>query len=135
MKKVFITLLFLCFGGLVMAQEANETEFKMSLGDTIVWTPFADCNILGYNIKGPKVISFKPVHFGEKIEIIAKKVGKSSIIASCQDNGNEAVASITVIDPNDVPVVVEKPVKPATKAFTATYKFNPPTNNYFITIY
>ncbi len=134
MKKVLITLMFLCLGGLVMAQEANETEFKMSLGDTIVWKPFADCNALGYNIHGPKVISFKPVHFGEKIEIIAKTVGKSSIVATCQDNNTEAVANIIVSDPNDVPVIAEKPVKPATQAFTGTYKFNPPTDNYFVTI-
>ena len=134
MKKVFITFIFLCLGGLVMAQEGNETEFKMALGDTIVWKPFANCNMLGYNIKGPKVISFKPVHFGEKIEIIAKTVGKSSIIATCQDNNTEAMANIIVFDPNDVPVIAEKPVKPATQTFTGSYTFNPPTNNYFITI-
>ena len=134
MKKALIAMLFFCLTGFVMAQEANETEFKMSLGDTIVWTPFADCNMLGYNIKGPKVISFKPVHFGEKIEIIAKKVGKCSIVATCQDTNLEAVASITVLDPNDVPIITEKPVKPETLPFTSTYSFNPPKNNFFITI-
>ena len=134
MKKILITFMLLSLGGIAMAQETNETEFKMALGDTIVWKPFADCNMLGYNISGPKVISFKPVHFGEKIEIIAKKVGKSSIIATCQDNDTEAVANIIVNDPNDVPVIAEKPVKPATLPFTGTYKFVPPANNYFITI-
>lgn len=134
MKKVLISLLFLCFGGLIMAQEANETEFKMALGDTVVWTPFAGCNMIGYNIKGPKVISFKPVHFGEKIEIIAKKIGKSSIVATCQDNDTTATANFIIFDPNDVPVVAEKLEKPATMPFTGTYKFTPPTNNYFITI-
>ena len=74
MKRVLIAMLFLCLTGFVMAQEANETEFKMSLGDTIVWKPFENCNMLGYNIKGPKVISFKPVHFGEKIEIVEPDV-------------------------------------------------------------
>ena len=135
MKKVLITLLFLCFGGLVIAQEeAKETELKLSLGDTIVWKPFADCNMLNYNIKGPKLISFKPVHFGEKIEIVAKKVGKSSIVATCQDNGTTAMANIIVFDPNETPIIAEKPVKPAVLAFTATFTFTPPTNNYFITI-
>ena len=109
MKKVFITFIFLCLGGLVMAQEGNETEFKMALGDTIVWKPFADCNMLGYNIKGPKVISFKPVHFGEKIEIIAKTVGKSSIIATCQDNNTEAMANIIVFDPTMCPSSPKSP--------------------------
>ena len=134
MKKALIAMLFLCLTGFVMAQEANETEFKMSQGDTIVWKPFDNCNMLGYNIKGPKVISFKPVHFGEKIEIIALKVGKSSIIATCQSYDTTAVANIIVYDPNDVPVEVEKLEKPATLPFTGTYTFTPPTDNYFITI-
>ena len=134
MKKALFTLALLCLGCIVTAQEANETEFKMSLGDTIVWKPFADCNMLGYNIKGPKVISFKPIKFGDQIQIIAKKVGKSSIVATCQDNDTEAVASITVFDPNDMPVIAEKPVKPETLPFTSTYSFNPPKDNFFITI-
>ena len=134
MKKALIAMLFFCLTGFVMAQEASETEFKMSLGDTIVWKPFENCNMLGYNIKGPKVISFKPVHFGEKIEIVAKKVGKSSIIATCQSYDTTAVANIIVFDPNEAPVIVEKLEKPATLPFTSTYAFNPPTDNYFITI-
>ena len=137
MKKALFTLMLLCFAGLMTAQEAEETnvtEFKILLGDTIVWKPFSDCNMLGYNITGPKVISFKPVHFGEKIEIVAKKVGKSSIVATCQDNGTEAVSVIYVSDPNDLPIVAEVPVKPETMPFTSTYSFNPPTDNYFITI-
>ena len=134
MKQALFTLVFICLGGLLLAQEKNEMEFIMTVNDTVVWKPFEDCNMLGYNISGPKVISFKPIHFGEKIEIVAKKVGKSSIIATCQDNNAEAIASITVIDPNDIPVVEEKPVKPATQPFMGTYNFNPPSNNYFITI-
>ena len=134
MKKALFTFVLLCLGCIVTAQEANETEFKMSLGDTIVWKPFGNCNALGYNINGPKVISFKPVHFGEKIEIVAKNVGKCSIVATCQDNDTEAVASINVLDPNDVPNNAGKPVKPETLPFTSTYSFNPPTNNFFITI-
>ena len=34
MKKALFTLMILCFAGLVMAQEANENEFKMTIGDT-----------------------------------------------------------------------------------------------------
>lgn len=134
MKKILFTLMILCFAGLAIAQEANETEFKMALGDTVVWEPFEKCDAIGYNIKGPKVINFKPLHFGEKIQVIAKKIGNSSIIATCQDNDTEAVANFIVYDPNEVPVVIEKPVKPATKTFTGTYKFAPPTDNYFVTI-
>ena len=134
MKKTLITMLFLCLTGFVMAQEKNETEFKMAMGDTLVWKPFDNCAMNGYSISGPKVISFKTIEMGDQIQIIAKSVGKSSIIATCQDNDTEAVAKITVFDPNDVPVVAEKPVKPETLPFTDTYNFNPPTDNFFITI-
>ena len=134
MKKALFTFILLCLGYMVIAQETNETEFKISLGDTIIWKPFTECNMLGYNIQGPKVISFKPIKFGDQIQIIAKKVGKSSIVASCQDNDTEAVANILVFDPNDVPVIAEKPVKPETQSFTNAYSFNPPMDNYFITI-
>ena len=134
MKKVLFTFMILCFCGLVMAQESDKSEFKMAVGDTVVWTPFDNCDNIGYNVKGPKVISFKPLHFGEKIQVIALKVGDGSIIATCSDDGTKAVANFIVFDPNDTPVVAEKPKKPATKAFTGTYKFNPPTDNFFITI-
>jgi hypothetical protein len=134
MKKALFTLIILCFAGLVTAQEANETAFKMALGDTIVWTPFEKCDAIGYSIKGPKVISFKPLHFGEKVQVIAKMIGNGSVVATCQDNDTVAVANFTVFDPNDVPVIAEKPVKPATQTFTGSYNFNPPTDNYFITV-
>jgi len=134
MRKALFTLMILCFAGLVTAQEANETEFKMALGDTIVWMPFENCNAIGYNIKGPKVISYKPLHFGEKIQVVAKTLGKGSVIATCQDDDTEAVANFIVFDPNEVPVIAEKPVKPATQPFTGTYTFTPPADNYFITV-
>ena len=130
MRKAIITCMFLCFAGLAMAQE----EFKMSLGDTIVWRPFDSCNMISYNIQGPKVISFKPLHLGEKIQVIAMKVGTGSIIATCTNQDLESVANFIVYDPNDVPVVVEKPVKPETMSFTGTYTFNPPTDHFFVTI-
>jgi hypothetical protein len=106
----------------------------MALGDTVVWRPFDNCDNTGYEINGPKIISFKTVKFGDCIQVIAKRVGKSSIIATCNDSNDQAVARFTVFDPNDVPAVVEIPVKPATQSFTGTYNFNPPTDNFFITI-
>jgi len=126
--------MILCFCGLVTAQEINKNEFKMALGDTVVWRPFDNCDNTGYEINGPKIISFKTVKFGDCIQVIAKRIGKSSIIATCNDSNDQAVARFTVFDPNDVPAVVEIPVKPATQTFTGTYKFNPPTDNFFITI-
>ena len=133
MKKALFTFMILCFCGLVTAQETNETEFKIALGDTVVWKPFDNCDNIGYNIKGPKVINYNPVKY-DCIQVIAKNVGNSSIIATCNDNNTEAVANFIVFDPNDVPVVAEKPIKPASQTFTSTYKFNPPTDNFFITI-
>ena len=126
--------MFLCFCGLVTAQEINKNEFKMALGDTVVWRPFDNCDNTGYEINGPKIISFKTVKFGDCIQVIAKRVGKSSIIATCNDSDDQAVARFTVFDPNDVPAVVVIPEKPATQTFTGTYNFNPPTDNFFITI-
>jgi hypothetical protein len=134
MKKVLLSFMILCFCGLVTAQEINKNEFKMALGDTVVWRPFDNCDNTGYEINGPKIISFKTVKFGDCIQVIAKRIGKSSIIATCNDSNDQAVARFTVFDPNDVPAVVEIPVKPATQTFTGTYKFNPPTDNFFITI-
>ena len=126
--------MFLCIASIAMAQETNETEFKMAKGDTIVWMPFEQCDAIGYNVKGPKIINFKPIKFGDHLQIIAKEVGKSSIVATCNDNGAMAKANIIVFDPNDVPVMAEKPVKPATQPFTGTYQFNPPTDHFFVTI-
>ena len=126
--------MILCFCGLIMAQETDKKEFKMALGESIVWKPFDNCDNIGYDVNGPKIINFKTVKLGECIEVTAKSVGKSSIVATCNDNSTMAVASFVVFDPNAVPVVVEKPVKPATQTFTGIYKFNPPTDNFFITI-
>ena len=134
MKKSLYTLVFLCLASIAMAQEAKENEFKMAKGDTIVWMPFEKCDAISYNVKGPKIINFKPIKFGDRLQIIAKEVGKSSIVATCNDNDTTAVVNVIVFDPNDVPVMAEKPVKPATQPFTGAYQFNPPTDHFFVTI-
>lgn len=133
MKKT--TLFLLVWAGLTSMLLAQEPqELRMAIGDTVVWQPFEQCDNIGYSISGPKVISFTHLHWGEKIQIIAKKAGQSSIIAKCNDNGTNTMVEITVVDPNDVPVVIEKPMKPATLPFTGTYRFTPPTDHFFITI-
>lgn len=134
MKKLLLTASVLCLCGMLWAQDKEKTEFKMTVGDTVVWKPFADCNTLGYNVSGPKFISFKPIHFGEKVEIIAKQAGNSHITATCTDNDSIAVAYFIVNEPYSEAAIAEKPVKPATQPFTATYNFNPPTDHFFITI-
>lgn len=125
-------MMFLCAAGMAIAQE--ETKFEMFLGDTLVWTPFGACDNLGYNISEPKLIGVTPLHYGEKVEVIANRIGKCYIVASCNDDTTQAILDIVIKDPNEAPVVVEMPVKPATMAFTGLYQFNPPKDNYFITI-
>lgn len=133
MKKVVVFLLiWVGFSQAMMAQEPQE--LKMNLGDTIVWKPFDKCTMIGYNVKGPKVISFKPIKIGDRIQIIATKVGNCSIIATCNENDAQATANIIVADPEEVKVEAEKLVKPATQPFTATYTFNLPKDHFFITI-
>ena len=120
MKKTLFLLLTLCLFGLCSTQMVaqEDVEFKMKLGDTIVWKPFTYCNMLSYNISGPKVISFKPVHFGEKIEIIAKQEGSCTVIAICNDDNTKTDAKIIVEKPYVAPIV-EKLEKPETLPFTA----------------
>ena len=132
MKRTLISIMFLCIAGLAMAQEKNETEFKMNLGDTIVWKPFDNCGAIGYDITGANVISYKPINYGEQIQIITKQTGNATVTATC-NNDAKAVALIIVETPV-VPVPVVKIEKPATQPFTAAYSFNPPADHFFITI-
>lgn len=134
MKKALVTIMFFCLCGIAMAQETNTPQLKMSIGDTAFWKPFDYCDRLGYSLAGDKLIEFYPVHFGEKIEIVAKKAGRTSIIATCSDTDTLTWVDFIITDPNDVPVIIEKPVKPATQEFTGIYQFNPPKDNYFVTI-
>ena len=135
MKKLHIALLLFDFVGLTSAALAQEPqEFKMSVGDTLVWKPFDKCMMSSYNVKGPKNISYKPIKTGDRLQIIALKVGNSSVIATCGDNDTQITANIIITDPNEVKVTTEKPVKPATQPFTGTYSFNPPADHFFITI-
>ena len=134
MKKALFTLIILSFAGFCIAQEANETKIKIAVGDSVVWKPFEKCLGISYNVSGSSVIEYKYLHYGEKIQVYGKKIGKGSITAICQADKAEAAAEFIVYDPNDVPVIVEKPVKPATQTFTGTYNFTAPTDNYFITI-
>lgn len=132
MKKSLFTLVFLCFAGFAMAQETNE--FKMPLGDTMVWTPLKNCNAINYKIREPQLIDYEIIKAGDCIQVIAKKVGTSRIIATCGDNDYTVTAKFAIFDPNEVAQKDQKPEKPATQTFTGTYKFAPPKDHFFITI-
>lgn len=133
MKKTLYTLVFLCIASLSMAQERKEFEFKIPLGDTVVWTPFNNCDTINYSIKFPNYIDVKPLKYGNSIQVVAKRVGNSRITTKC--GADVFVAEFFIFDPNDIPAGPDIPVKPATQAFTGTYKYTPPTDNYFITIH
>ena len=131
MKKLFFAAMLLCLSGMTWAQEANNQEFKMMVGDTLVWKPFDKCDMMSYNRLGEKIIDFKMTgKYFDQVQVIALKKGECTLKASCGDV--EAVAQFTIQVPYVAPIV-EKLEKPETKPFTATYKFNPPANNYFIT--
>lgn len=132
MKKLALLLLIWAGAIQVMLAQTSE-EIHMTTGDTTIWKPFDNCNMIGYSISGPKVISFKHLHYGEKIQIIAKQAGSSSIIATCNDNDSTKVINIIVNEPYVAPVF-EKIEKPETQAFLGTYNFTPPTNHYFVTV-
>lgn len=131
MKKTLYFLMLLCFGQLAMAQNTNEKEFKITIGDTIVWKPFDNCDNIGYNISNRKSVSFSPIKYGEKVQVIGLQSGESRISATCNDS--TVVAVFIVQKPFVAPAIVEKPQKPETQAFSSNYRFVPPTNHFFIT--
>ena len=135
MKKTLYTLVFLCLARFAMAQERKEIGIRMSLGDTVVWTPFDDCDTMSYSIKFPNNIDFKPIKYGNSIRVIAKRIGTSRITAKCATCDTTFMAEFIIVDPTAIPATPAKPIKPETQAFTDIYKYNPPTDNYFITIH
>jgi hypothetical protein len=114
-----------------MAQETNKTEYRLTVGDTIIWQSFEKPINIGYSISGRNFIDFQPIGFGEKLQIIAMKKGKSQITAK---KGDEiSIAVIIVEEPYVAPTVI-KVEKPATQTFTGTYKFTPPVDHFFVTV-
>ena len=133
MKKLTFLTILLWIGGMAVAQVANNQEYKMMVGDTIVWKPFDNCDMMNLSRLGERVIDFKLTgKYYDRVKIIATKEGKCSMKATCGDT--EALAQITVQVPYVAPVF-EKMQKPVTQTFTKTYNFNPPANNFFVTIF
>lgn len=133
MKKLHFSLIlvFIAFANVVIAQEATETSFKMTVGDTVVWQPFGSCDMINYNRLGSKVVDFKLLKYGDQVQIIATKVGECSIKATCGDV--DAIAQITVQEPYVAPIF-EKIEKPETQEFTSSFNFIPPKDHYFVTV-
>ena len=113
---------------------AQENEFKINVGDTLVLHPFEQCSSVKYNISSKEYVLFNPLHFGEKFQVIGIKPGTTRITASCNDE--PSTATIIVLDPNyQEPEVVEFHIeKPELQPFTGTYQFLPPADHFFVTI-
>ena len=134
MKKTLFTLVFLCLATFATAQERKEIGFKIALGDTLIWAPYDSCDTIKYSTRFPKNIDFKLINFGERVQVIAKRTGNSWVTAKCGSADTIFVANITIYDPNAPVETVIIPKNPGTQPFTGVYKFNPPTDNFFITI-
>lgn len=130
MKKSILTLLIMAsMAQMSFAQE--NTQLEMKVGDTIVWQPFAEPSNIGYSFTNRNLINYKPLGFGEKMQIITKREGRASVIAI---QGEKKSTIDLIIKTHEVvaPVIVIE--KPETQVFTSTYRFNPPADNFFITI-
>ena len=132
MKRSFTFLFFLIT--LMSSVIAQDNEYRINAGDTLVLQPFQQCHSVKYNLSSKEYIQFTPLHFGEKFQIVGIKPGTTYLTATCDD----VPASITIIvaDPNAVePEVVEFHIeKPETQPFTGTYQFLPPSDHFFITV-
>lgn len=132
MKRSFT--LFFILTALITSSFAQDNEYKINVGDTLVLQPFQQCSQVKYNLSSKEYIQFSPLHFGEKFQIIALKPGTTNLHATCDDN--TASISVIVLDPNIQQPLVENVVieKPETLPFTGTYQFLPPTDHFFITV-
>lgn len=131
MKRSF-TLFFL-LTALITSAFAQDNEYKIQVGDTLVLQPFQQCSQVKFNLSSKEYVQFTPLHYGEKFQIIGLKPGTTSLRATCDDN--PVTISIIVLDPNAQPEVEKTPlVKPETQPFTGTYQFLPPKDHFFITV-
>ena len=96
MKRSFT--LFALLTLLIGSAFAQENEFKINVGDTLVVQPFQQCSSVKYNISSKEYVQFSPLHFGEKFQVIGIKPGTTKITVSC--NVEPSTATIIVLDPN-----------------------------------
>lgn len=133
MKKAFFTLIVMMFAMTAMAQENTIDEYRLVVGDTLIWQPFAQCSSISFNVSSKKVIDFKPLHFGEKVQVVALQPGVCELKATCEETVVRATIIVNETAAAPVPTEEAKLEKPATQAFPSTYQFNPPTDHFFIT--
>ena len=72
MKRILLVLLawsFLMPLGFAQTKE----EYNIKVGDTLVLPLFNKCRSVNYNVSSKSVIDFKPLHYGEKVQVIGSK--------------------------------------------------------------
>ena len=132
MKKQLLTLFCVCLCSIVIAQETKVTKFEMNEGDTVVWKSFETSGRIKYDVLDSKFIEYQILGLGNEIQVIAKSKGTSVITAISGEAQSQAMFMIKGPEVESPVVVI--PEKPATQPFTATYSFNPPADNFFITV-
>lgn len=131
MKHLLIIMALFFSSALLVAQEEYHEEYRIRLGDTIIWHPFNQCNNISFKVSSKDIVQFEPILYG-KVRVIGTKVGLCHLKATCGETS--VSADITVEDtPQPVNSTAEKMEKPATQPFNGTYQFNPPTDHFFIT--
>ena len=131
MKRIILTLTMLCACTLLMAQEEYHEEYRIHVGDTILWHPFIQCSNISFKVSSKDIVHFEPIQYGTKVLVIGAKVGLCHLKATC---GDVAVSADITVEDTPKPSVNNEPIeKPQTQPFTATYQFNPPADHFFIT--
>lgn len=129
MKKIMLAMLLgIC--SIVWGQtEENVVEFSLKPGETTTWRPFQSCKALRISTQGSAVDALpKP---DGKVVIKASKVGRATIIARCGDD--VSVKAKVLVSETVATDTTLRRERPATKVFTGTYTFNPPTDHFFVT--
>lgn len=107
----------------------NVTEIRLQPGENTSWRPYESCKELRFSTSGSNVIKTMPKADG-RVTITALNCGTATITAKCGEESVKAKVIVAEIKPEDtMKFSFERPVA---KPFTGTYKFNPPTDHFFI---
>ena len=136
MKKLTLILILLGLAGLSVAQNHSGNNFQIVVGDTVLWTPFENCDNIKYSFTNRGVVSFSYLEFGKTVRLVGNKPGYCTIFASCGDS--TANAGVLVSMPKAAQQLIaeeNKPSKPDVQVFADTFSFNPPNDHFFISYY
>lgn len=123
-------MLMMSISGFVWGQMTDYAqEFCLQPGETASWRPFTECKELRFSTTGSNVARAMPKPDG-RVTITALGCGTAYITARCGEESEKVKVIVAEIKPEDtMKFSFERPVA---KPFTGTYKFNPPTDHFFI---